>query len=79
MLPPALRPSSKHSKIIYEDYAVLNNSDLPLTSRQKEVLHSFTYPCKMSELRKVSPSITKVLLDKGYIILEKELRILIHV
>ena len=22
MLPPALRPSSKHSKIIYEDYAV---------------------------------------------------------
>ena len=74
MLPPALRPSSKHSKIIYEDYAILNDSDLPLTSRQKEVLHSFTYPCKMSELRKVSPSITKVLLDKGYIILEKRIK-----
>ncbi len=28
----------------------------------------------MSELRKVSPSITKVLLDKGYIILEKRIK-----
>ena len=74
MLPPALRPSSKHSKIIYEDYAILNDSDLPLTSRQKEVLEMFTYPCKMSELRKVSPSITKVLLDKGYITLEKRIK-----
>ncbi|MBL6443160.1 MAG: primosomal protein N' [Holdemanella sp.] len=74
MLPPALRPSSKHSKIIYEDYAILNDSDLPLTSRQKEVLEMFSYPCKMSELRKVSPSITKVLLDKGYITLEKRIK-----
>ena len=53
MLPPALRPSSKHSKIIYEDYAVLKESNETLTSRQKEVLEMFSYPCKMSELRKV--------------------------
>lgn len=79
MLPPALRPTIKHSKIIYEDYAVLNESNLPLTSRQKEVLSSFTYPCKMSELRKVSPSITKILLDKGYIVVEKESKIQILV
>lgn len=32
----------------------------------------------MSELRKVSPSITKVLLEKGYIGIEKELKIQIR-
>ena len=74
MLPPALRPSSKHSKIIYEDYAVLKESNETLTSRQKEVLEMFNYPCKMSELRKVSPSITKVLLEKGYIGIEKRIK-----
>ena len=74
MLPPALRPSSKHSKIIYEDYAVLKEPNETLTSRQKEVLEMFNYPCKMSELRKVSPSITKVLLEKGYIGIEKRIK-----
>ena len=74
MLPPALRPSSNHSKVIYEEYAVLKESNLPLTSRQKEVLTSFTYPCKMSEIRKVSSSIAKALLDKGYIVIEKRIK-----
>ena len=36
MLPPALRPSSNHSKIIYEDYAVLNDSDIPLLPDKKK-------------------------------------------
>lgn len=74
MLPPALRPSSSHSKVIFEDYAVLKESDIPLTSRQKEVLDSFTYPCKVSALRKMSASITKTLLEKGHIEIEKRMK-----
>lgn len=74
MLPPALRPSSNSSKIVYEDYAQRKKSDKKLTPRQFEVLDSFNYPCKISEMRKVSVSITKALIEKGYIEIEKRIK-----
>lgn len=74
MLPPALRPSSHTSKIVYEEYVYRKESNEKLTPRQKEVFDSFKYPCKIRELRKVSPSITKILVEKGYLEIEKRIK-----
>lgn len=74
MLPPALRPSVSHSKIIYEDIVYLGVSNLPLTNKQREVLDSINplLPMKASLFRKTCKGISKPLIDKGYVILKKE-------
>lgn len=73
MLPPALRPSSNYSKVIYEDYIYLSSSDEKLTSRQLEVYQSIKdrLPMKASEFRKETKTISKALLDKGYVKIQK--------
>ena len=72
MLPPALRPSSNHTSVQYEDWIVLSNSSKPLTPKQKEVyeLYKNKLPMKASLYRKLAKHHTKTLLDKGYISIE---------
>ena len=70
MLPSALRPSSHHAKIIYEPWALLSTSDAPLTSRQKEVLESVSFPIKASVFRKQAKSVAAKLIEKGYVRIE---------
>ena len=74
MLPPALRPSSTHSKIIYEDFALRKESDAPLTKRQQEVLNAFQYPVQIAKMRKMSSTIPNILIKKGYIQIEKRIK-----
>lgn len=52
MLPPAMRPSHTHSKIIYEDWVELNSDVSNMTKKQREFIASNTFPCKASVLRK---------------------------
>lgn len=74
MLPPALRPSMSHSKVIYEDIVYPGHSDLSLTNKQRQVLDSILplLPMKASIYRKTCKSISKTLIEKGYILLKKE-------
>ncbi len=71
MLPPALKPSSSHASIIYEDWAIKSIGTQPLTVKQQEVYETTTFPLKASIFRKEAKSIAKVLIDKGYVVLEK--------
>ena len=73
MLPPALRPSSNHTSVQYEDWIVLGQSELPLTIKQKEVYEQYKnqLPMKASLYRKLAKHHTKILLEKGYLQIEK--------
>ena len=73
MLPPALRPSSNHTSVQYEDWIVLGQSELPLTIKQKEVYEQYKnqLPMKASLYRKLAKHHTKTLLEKGYLQIEK--------
>lgn len=73
MLPPALRPSSTYKKIIYEDHVYLSSSTLPLTSKQANVYEEIKdkLPMKASEFRKLTKSLAKPLIEKGYVELRK--------
>ena len=73
MLPPALRPSSTYKKIIYEDHVYLSSSTLPLTSKQANVYEEIKdkLPMKASEFRKLTKSLAKPLIEKGYVKLRK--------
>lgn len=72
MLPPALRPSSNHSLVQYEDWFVANASFEPLTPKQAEIWNQYkeNLPMKASLFRKLAKHHTKALLDKGYITIE---------
>ncbi len=72
MLPPAMRPSHTHSKIIYEDWIELNSDVSNMTKKQREFIASNTFPCKASVLRKKSVSMTRTLIDKGVLVLVKK-------
>ncbi len=74
MLPPALKPKSHHAKIIYEDIAYLNTSNQKLTEKQFSFLQSIQdiLPIKVSLLRKESTTLTKALIEKGYLVIKKE-------
>lgn len=71
MLPPALKPSSSHASIVYEDWAIKGNGEGKLTVKQSTFLSSISFPCKVSLLRKQSRSITNTLISLGYITIEK--------
>ena len=80
MVPPAMRPSHSHQKVIYEDWLELNPNASVLTKKQKELISSTNFPCKASILRKKSSSMTKTLIEKGVLHLikkEKETDILV--
>ncbi len=72
MLPPALRPETNHSHVVYENVAYEKESDEPLTQKQLDFLNSHHYPIRLSELRKESLSITNTLIKKGYLGIEKK-------
>ena len=71
MLPPALKPSSAKKKIVYEDWIEYLNQSAK-TKKQEEFIQSFSFPCRASELRKKSASMTKSLLDQGVLRLFKK-------
>lgn len=71
LLPPALKPSSTHAAIIYEDWFIRTESTHPLTSRQRDVLESTSFPIKASVFRKRAKSIAKKLLEYGYISIQR--------
>ena len=72
MLPPALKPSSNHASVVYESYAYEGQSSIPLTVKQSYVLEKIrsSLPMKASEFRKEAKSISKALIEKGYIVLK---------
>ncbi len=72
MLPPALKPSSSASKIVYEDWVVVGET-VNLTKRQKEVWEQIAplLPMKASEFRKQTKSQAKNLIDKQAVRIEK--------
>lgn len=76
MLPPALRPSSHFSSIVYEDWIVGIRSDATHTQRQKEVLRQIQeqLPIKVSQARKFSTSIVKDFLQKDMLIIEQRFK-----
>lgn len=74
MLPPALRPESNHSHVVYENIVYTSKSDEKLTLKQDEFLKNHQYPVRLSELRKESISITNSLIKKGYYLIEKEVK-----
>ncbi|MCF0106788.1 MAG: DEAD/DEAH box helicase, partial [Holdemanella sp.] len=73
MLPPALRPSSNHAHVVYEDYLVLSNSNEPLKPKQKQVYEEIkdSLPCKASLLRKTYKIHISNLIRLGYLRVEK--------
>lgn len=73
MLPPALKPSAHHAKIIYEEIIVAASSNESLTKKQEEVYQRLLpdLPMKASLFRKEAKSIAKALLEKGYVQIEK--------
>ncbi|MDB7985848.1 primosomal protein N' [Faecalicoccus pleomorphus] len=75
MLPPALRPSSIEHKIVYEDWAVLNDETVALTPKQKEAFASIRdqLPMKASILRK-KISLSRPLFEKGVLAIEKRVK-----
>ena len=75
MLPPALRPSSIEHKIVYEDWAVLNDETVVLTPKQKEAFASIRdqLPMKASILRK-KISLSRPLFEKGVLAIEKRVK-----
>ena len=70
MLPPALKPSSSHTHVIYEQWAMKGNGSGSLTPKQTTFLASISFPCKLSQLRKQSRTMTQRLIDQGYIAIE---------
>ena len=74
MLPPALRPDSNHACVVYEKIVTTKFSDLPLTTKQKDFLDSFQYPALLSDLRKKNVSITKTLIEKGYLSVSQRIK-----
>ena len=71
MLPPALKPSSSHTHVIYEQWAMKGNGSGSLTPKQTTFLASISFPCKLSQLRKQSRTMTQRLIDQGYIAIEQ--------
>ena len=73
MLPPALKPTSSHSSIIYENWVYLNDSNETLTSKQYEFLNSIKdkLPMKASDFRKLGAHLARVLIEKEYIVIKK--------
>lgn len=69
MLPPALRPQSNHAPIVMEDWFVEGREGAALTARQQEVWNMLKdeLPMKASLVRKLTKTIWKPLLEKGYI------------
>lgn len=72
MVPPALKPSHKHAKIVTLDW--LETTGLaPKTKRQEAFLAANTFPILASELRKQSVSMTRSLLEQKVLkIVKKE-------
>ena len=71
MLPPALKPSSTHRPIVYEQWAMAGKGSGSLTPKQAAFLASLSFPCKLSQLRKRSRTMTQRLIDQGYIMVEQ--------
>ena len=71
MLPPALKPSSSHASIVYDDWAIKAVGTLPLTAKQQEVYDTTEFPLKASIFRKQAKSIAKALIDKLNLQVEK--------
>lgn len=72
MLPPALRPSSNHTNVQYEDWFVLGDGQAPLTPKQAEIFEQYKnqLPMKASLYRKLAKHHTKALIEKGYLVIE---------
>lgn len=75
MLPPALRPSSSKAKIVYEDWAVLNDPQADLTPKQRAALESVIdqLPMKASVLRKTI-TLARPLFEKKALRLEQRVK-----
>ncbi|MGN1277375.1 MAG: primosomal protein N' [Floccifex sp.] len=73
MLPPALKPTSSHARIVMEKWAYAQDSKEPLNPRQQKVWQDIVLKCpmKVSEYRKYSKSYAKVFIEKGYIVLKE--------
>lgn len=75
MLPPALKPSSKKAKIIYEDWIDLNDTSISLTEKQKNWISTIQFPIKASLFRKQSAYMASALIKNGYVkIVKREKR-----
>ncbi|MGM9948218.1 replication restart helicase PriA [Floccifex sp.] len=73
MLPPALKPSSSHAKIVKDQWAYVQESHETLNPRQQKVLQDIVSKCPMkaSVYRKYTKSYAKVFIEKGYIVLKE--------
>lgn len=74
MLPPAMRPASGKQKVVLEDwlYPVTPETDAALTRKQDIFLRSLTLPIQAAKARKQSVSMTRSLLEKGYLTLRQQ-------
>lgn len=69
MLPPAFKPSSSHHSIVMEDWFEAGESAVDLTKAQKEAYESTKdkLPMKASVYKKLTKTLWKPLLEKGYL------------
>ncbi|MCF0258948.1 MAG: DEAD/DEAH box helicase family protein, partial [Erysipelotrichaceae bacterium] len=73
MLPKTWKPSSSHTERVMEEWLVkTGDAEQKPTRKQEEFLASLTFPVKASEARKQSASMTRSLLDKGILKIEKK-------
>lgn len=68
MLPPALRPSSRPAKITMEEWLEAGQGTEAPTKKQQVFLDSLTLPVPAREARKQSASMTRKLIEKGWLI-----------
>ena len=69
MLPPALRPQSNHAPIVMEDWFAAGKEGESLTPRQQQAwtMIKEQLPMKASLVRKLTKTLWKPLLEKGYL------------
>ena len=68
MLPKSLKIQKGKIEELKDEYLFKIEGKETLTKRQLEILNSLEDPIKASVARKISPSIIKVLIDKGYLL-----------